>query len=43
MPLGLLRRGYREPDVRKIMGLNWLHVYEAVWDQLQLGILPGNG
>ena len=34
LTLGLLRRGYREPDVRKVLGLNWLRVYEAVWDQV---------
>lgn len=27
----LLDRGYREPDVRKIMGENWLRVMRAVW------------
>ena len=34
LTLGLLRRGDREPDVRKIMGLNWLRAYETVWDQV---------
>lgn len=29
--LGLLARGYREEDVRKIMGGNFLRVFEAVW------------
>ncbi len=28
---GLLGRGYREPDVRKILGENWLRVMRAVW------------
>ena len=28
---GLLRRGYCEADTRKILGGNWLRVYEAVW------------
>ena len=28
---GLLRRGYREADIRKILGENWLRVYRAVW------------
>lgn len=27
----LLDRGYREPDVRKILGKNWLRVMRAVW------------
>lgn len=27
----LLDRGYREPDVRKILGENWLRVMRAVW------------
>ena len=28
---GLFRRGYSEDEVRKIIGLNWLHLYEEVW------------
>ena len=28
----LLQRGFSEGDVRKILGLNWLRVYRAVWD-----------
>jgi len=28
---GLLDRGWSEPDVRKILGENWLRVYEKVW------------
>ncbi len=28
---GLLRRGYSEADVTKIMGENWLRVYEEAW------------
>jgi membrane dipeptidase len=28
---GLLRRGYGEADIRKILGENWLRVYRAVW------------
>ena len=28
---GLMGRGYREADIRKILGLNWLRVYDAVW------------
>jgi len=27
----LLRRGYTEGDVQKIMGLNWLRLYRQVW------------
>ena len=34
LTVGLLNRGHREPGVRNIMGLNWLRVYEAVWDQV---------
>ena len=28
----LLRRGYGEPEVRRIMGGNWLRVWRQVWD-----------
>lgn len=28
---GLLERGFSEEDVRKILGLNWLRVYQEVW------------
>jgi len=28
---GLLRRGFAEDDVRKVLGLNWMRVYAAVW------------
>jgi membrane dipeptidase len=28
---GLLQRGYAPGDIRKIMGENWLRVYEEVW------------
>ena len=28
---GLLRRGFAEEDVRKVLGLNWMRVYAAVW------------
>ncbi|TIX96319.1 MAG: peptidase M19, partial [Mesorhizobium sp.] len=31
MTRGLLRRGYRESDVQKILGLNWLRVFRDVW------------
>jgi len=27
----LLRRGYREDDVKKILGMNWLRVFRDVW------------
>ena len=27
----LLERGYSEPDIRKILGLNWLRVMQDVW------------
>jgi membrane dipeptidase len=29
----LLRRGYSGPDVRKIMGGNWMRIYRQVWDE----------
>lgn len=29
---GLLDRGYRDSDLEKILGLNWLRVFEDVWD-----------
>lgn len=28
---GLLARGYQRPDVEKILGGNWLRLFEAVW------------
>jgi membrane dipeptidase len=28
---GLVERDYQEPDIRKILGENWLRVYRAVW------------
>ena len=28
---GLLDRGWSTPDVRKVLGENWLRVYEKVW------------
>lgn len=28
---GLVRRGYRAEDIRKILGGNWMRVYRAVW------------
>ncbi|MDX8499042.1 dipeptidase [Mesorhizobium sp. VK4C] len=31
MTQGLLRRGYKENDVQKILGLNWLRVFRDVW------------
>ncbi|MER9895789.1 dipeptidase [Mesorhizobium sp. M0119] len=31
MTKGLLRRGYKEGDVHKILGLNWLRVFRQVW------------
>ncbi|MER8779282.1 dipeptidase [Mesorhizobium sp. M0977] len=33
MTKGLLRRGYKEQDVRKILGLNWLRVFREVWGE----------
>jgi membrane dipeptidase len=30
---GLLRRGYREDDVRAILGGNWLSLFERVWGE----------
>lgn len=29
---GLVRRGYAEQDVKKIIGLNWLRLYGEVWE-----------
>ena len=29
---GLLRRGYTETDVRRGLGLNWLELFERIWD-----------
>ncbi len=28
---GLVARGFAEDDIRKVLGLNWLRVYRAVW------------
>jgi membrane dipeptidase len=28
---GLLDRGWSQADVRKVLGENWLRVYEQVW------------
>lgn len=33
MTKGLIRRGYKEDDVRKILGLNWLRVFREVWGE----------
>ncbi|MCA1408620.1 dipeptidase [Ensifer sp. IC3342] len=33
MTQGLLRRGYKEDDVRKVLGLNWLRVFGDVWGE----------
>lgn len=33
MTEGLIRRGYKEDDVRKILGLNWLRVFRQVWGE----------
>lgn len=30
---GLLKRGYTEADVRKVLGTNWLRVYAQVWGE----------
>jgi membrane dipeptidase len=30
---GLVRRGYDEPGIRKILGVNLLRVYRAVWGE----------
>ncbi|WP_457664017.1 membrane dipeptidase [Sinorhizobium medicae] len=35
----LIHRGYREDDVRKILGLNWLRVFRDVWG----GVTPYSG
>jgi membrane dipeptidase len=29
----LLERGWREDDIRKLLGLNWLRVFRAVWGE----------
>jgi membrane dipeptidase len=29
----LLKRGYKDEDIRKILGGNWLRLYGAVWDR----------
>lgn len=29
----LVERGFAEPDVRKVLGLNWLRVWRAVWGE----------
>lgn len=33
MTVGLIRRGYSEEDIRKILGLNWLRVFHEVWGE----------
>ena len=30
---GLLRRGYSDEDLRAILGLNWLRLFEQVWGE----------
>ena len=29
----LVERGFADTDIRKILGLNWLRVYRAVWGE----------
>ena len=29
----LLKRGYQDDDVRKILGANWLRIYSQNWDR----------
>ena len=31
LTVGLLKRGFREDEVKKILGGNWLRLFEAVW------------
>lgn len=28
---GLIQRGYKEEDIQKILGLNFIRVYQQVW------------
>ena len=28
---GLMKRGYKEQDIKKILGENWLRVYRETW------------
>ncbi len=29
---GLVARGYKDPDIEKFLGLNWLRAFEDIWD-----------
>jgi len=40
---GLLSRGYRPEDVKKIMGGNWLRLFERVWRGCPTTTLPSPG
>ena len=33
LTLGLLRRGYSDDDILKVLGGNWLRVFSEVWEQ----------
>ena len=28
---GLVKRGYRDEDIQKVLGLNWLRYFRKVW------------
>ena len=29
---GMIKRGYRDEDIQKVLGMNWLHYFQRVWD-----------
>jgi len=28
---GLVQRGYRDEDIQKVLGLNWLRYFRTIW------------